>query len=47
MEFTSAASLVGFEDEEKVLLLLELGLRVAARVEVVVPEGMRDDDVVG
>lgn len=44
MEFTSAASLLGFEDDEKVLLLLELGFRVVvARVEVVIPEGLRED----
>ena len=47
MEFTSAGSLLGFEDEEKVLFLLVLGLRVIAVGEVVVPVGMREGAVVG
>lgn len=37
---------LGPEEEEKVLLLLELGLRVVERVETVVPEGRREEAVI-
>ena len=35
---------LGPEEEEKVLLLLEFGLRVVEEVEVVVPEGRREEE---
>ena len=46
MEEISAGSLLalGPEEEEKVLLLLEFGLRVVEKVEVVVPEGRRAEE---
>ena len=46
MEEISAGSTLalGPEEEEKVLLLLEFGLRVVEKVEVVVPEGRREEE---